>query len=132
MTIQEKNIEIAKMLNWTYIKWNEPEGKYDASLKPGWYSKVPKVFNRKINGHFYKASNSNQLNFNTDANRMFEAVNYIKSLGFGFGLAGNKDKCAFVIHLPELEAVAAQGKDEKECIFEGLHKFSTYLKNKNA
>lgn len=130
MTVQEKNIEIAKMLGWKYVSSIDVKDKiYHQSIKAGWYSRLPKALHYKINGLLYKGRSHNDLKFHSDANWQFEAIEYIENLGYIFDIGKN---CANIFQdkYPNKEIVNSNKNNRKEAIFEALFQFSQYIKNK--
>ncbi len=77
MTSIENNKKIAEFIGWTYIPYDEK----DKTFTPGWYRKQPKVNSPKINGGIYIGRTHNCLNFQYDMNLLFEAVEYLESIG---------------------------------------------------
>src|SRR6478609_3861847 len=133
-TIQEKNIVIAEMLGWKdmdgdFVLPKNLESNYDYRE---WCDtkeyENPDIFPGFMESHYILSPNN--LMFRNDANWQYEAINYVKSLGYSYEVEGNKTNCACVIHLPDLRASAASAKEEKLAVFEALYQFSQYLKEK--
>jgi hypothetical protein len=77
--IQERNKQIALMLGWSYITWQEASKLADSSIKPGWWSVAPKkslVINRY---NFYKGRSHNHLRFNFDWNWLIKAIQFLQN-----------------------------------------------------
>lgn len=116
MTILDKNIAIAEMLGWTKTGHKHP---FTPSL-----------------GELYRHKNysgdywGEKFKYNSDANWQFEAINFIKSKGYTYAMAGNFKRVSFVIHCSELKAIVSQDSKEIKAIFEALYQFSQYLKQK--
>ncbi len=82
MTQQEitsANIEIAKMLGYVYITWQQAkEEKYGKHIKPGWWTGIPKKIHPMIPVNQYYIGRSNiGLNFDSDWNYLMKAVDFI-------------------------------------------------------
>lgn len=113
MTTEEKNVELAKMIGFVFSN-------------DGRASRYKGIDNTT----FYKTSGylTDTLRFHSDANWQFEVIKHIRSLGYSYAIAGNKEQNTCVIHTPELGAIVGHNKDEKVAIFEALYKFSQFLK----
>jgi hypothetical protein len=84
MTQQEivhRNKNIALMLGWTYLPWQETNKEISGySMNPGWWSTFPKHYHIKIHRDAYKGRSHNELRFNKDWNWLMEAVVFIENL----------------------------------------------------
>jgi hypothetical protein len=76
--IRERNIQIAKMLGWKYLTWQEISLMPDESIKSGWWSTFPVHYHAKFHRNVYKGRSHNDLKFNSDWNWLMEAVEFIE------------------------------------------------------
>jgi hypothetical protein len=78
MTTQERNKEIALMLNWKYVSSIDiKEKKYSESIFAGWWSNIPNVYHVKVNRNLYKGRGLNDLKFHSDWNWLMETIRKI-------------------------------------------------------
>lgn len=131
MTNIEKNVEIARMLGWTYITWQEVKSEvHSKSIRAGWYRKVPKILNRKVNWRLYAGRGNNDLKFDIDANWQFEAIDWIEKQGYAFEYCNNQSRIydKDLMWFQRKRLCPTVGDSPKEAIFEALFQFSQYLK----
>jgi hypothetical protein len=76
--IRERNIQIAQMLGWKYLTWQEISLMSDKSIKSGWWSTFPVHYHAKIHRNVYKGRSHNDLKFNSDWNWLMQAVEFIE------------------------------------------------------
>ena len=139
MTTQDKNIAIAEMLGWKYVTWmDRRDEKYGKTIYEGWYSRVPNIYNRKINGELYKGRSHNNLKFHSDANWQDEAIEWIQQqdvIGAKYASNYNVVVDCFGCYIETTgyhswTVVRVENENRKETIFEALYQFSQYLKQK--
>jgi hypothetical protein len=81
MTTQERKKEIATMLGWEYVSSIDvKEKKYHETIKAGWYVRIPKLYHPKIHSLLYRGRGLNDLRFDSDWNRLMEAVEFIENI----------------------------------------------------
>lgn len=145
MTTQEKNIEIALMLGW-----NDKEGDFllPKSLEANYdYREWCGTKNAHIQEDWmvtpeqqYDIAPGN-LNFHSDANWQFEAIDWIEKLkigkdGYAYFQIVKNNIWIYVYknhtnHCPaSFSGVEHPKATKKEAIFEALYQFSQYLKQK--
>jgi hypothetical protein len=72
------NKEIAKMLGWTYVTWQDVKNeKYPHYITRGWWEKINGF---SFSNHFYICNDNNDLSFNTDWNMLMKVVNFIEEM----------------------------------------------------
>lgn len=127
MTQEEKNVEIAKMLGWEELNWDSPP--------------KCKVWNPDMH-HPHAFTPQDELEFHSDANWQFEALDWLEQQGYLFtidghfiGLQAYKDrKMSYWAYINTHNDVEILSTDylptRKEAIFEALYQFSQYIKDK--
>lgn len=142
MTVKEKNVEIAKMIEWDY---NELSESFDTPF-------LERVEIQAFGDEQFSSSlRDYELKFHSDANWQFEALNFITTLdlshlhytwemggqeynnfsGFDYNIQNNACQIILNLQLDECrDIIQTTGKDTKEAIFEALYQFSQYLKQK--
>jgi hypothetical protein len=131
MTQSERNIEIAKMLGYKYVTWQEAkEEKYGKHIKAGWWSAIPKRVHPMIpiKEHYIGRSN-NDLKFHSDWNYLMNAVEFIENKKYEIDIFGN---CVEICTTPDEDYVSeVVGKTKKEAVFIAVSDFArSYNKNK--
>lgn len=122
MTTLEKNIEIAKMIEWK-------KGKHQV-FKDYW------IKNKAV-----RATNDDELSFDSDANLQFEVIDWIENLkigkrGYAYMQIVKTNIWIYVYNnhtnlCPAFfNGVEHPKATRKEAIFEALFQFSQYLKQK--
>jgi hypothetical protein len=139
MTTQERNKEIALMLNWKYVSSIDiKEKKYSESIFAGWWSNIPNVYHVKVNRNLYRGRGLNDLSFDSDWNWLIEAVEFIEKLKMEVSIIQNecsiidiekaeKEENPFMI---ESVTKCFDGVDKKEAVFIAVSDFAKLYNEK--
>lgn len=123
-TKEFKNRCIVEMMGWEYDELSES---FDT---PFLELVEPQAFGDE---QFSSKLRDFELKFHSDANWQFEALDYMKQLGYRFMMADNLIviQCPVVKKLSKIAVkLECSGLSRKEAIFEALFQFSQYLKEK--
>lgn len=147
MTEEQKNIEIALMLGWKYYpKVKIPTNYYDVEEHKlenldeddVWVIEPTEEFEKYlcVSTSFYDVTLNIEnpfkefhylLKFDTDANWMFEAIDFIEGKGYPVEIC--QENCTILTNEQPLNDLISCSKEtKKEAIFEALYEFSQYLK----
>jgi len=114
MTIEEKNVEIALMLEWERGMLGEFT-RPNTLVKNSWIDIIP----------FF------DLKFHLDANWQFEAIEWIEKQNYMVEITSQE--CSIFsskISDSKEDIIWTEGLTKKEAIFEALYQFSQYIKEK--
>lgn len=125
--INECNKQIALMLGWTYVTWQEDEEKkYGDNIKAGWWVKIPKNYHPKIHRNLYKGRSVKEINFRHDWDILMEALEFIRNQDWRYDMyaSGENDfECNLWFELTT-EIEGRSKNSLKEAIYSAVSQFS--------
>ena len=80
-----RNKEIAKMLGWVYVSFNDvKEETYHKSVIAGWYRKFPRAYHPKVSFKVssYVGRSHHDLSFDSNWNELMQVKHFITNLGY--------------------------------------------------